>query len=416
MMKTGILHYSVPPVVGGVESVIQAHARQFAALNLPVTVIAGAGSPQDLVPGGVGVLIPELDSRHPEIAALTARLNQGQLPAEFEALTSRIEEKLEPLLAPLDHVIIHNVLTKHFNLPLTAALFRLLNRGVIRHAIAWCHDLSWTSPHSAQDVYERYPWNLLKTPHPNVEYAAISMLRQKEVVESFGLAQEKVKIVYNGVDAAALLGLSPAGLALANRLELWNADVVLLMPVRVTQAKNIEYALKFTAELKHLDVRPKIILTGPPDPHSESSMAYFRELLALRRSLNVEDEFRFVFESGPDPAVPFLIDEGMVSELYRVCDVLFMPSLREGFGMPVLEAGLSGMPVVCSGVPAAIEIALEDAFVFSAHTEPAGLAVDVINWVEENHTLNLRRRIRQEYTWPVLFKQKILPLLGAALE
>lgn len=415
-MKTGILHYSVPPVVGGVENVILAHVRQFAAFNLPVTVIAGAGNPQDLVPGVTGALIPELDSQYPEIAALTVQLNRGELPSEFELLSRRIEEKLEPLLAPLDHVIIHNVLTKHFNLPLTAALFRLLERGVIRHAIAWCHDLSWTSPHSAQFVYERYPWNLLKTPYPNIDYVAISMLRQKEVAESFGLEQEKVKIVYNGVDAGALLGLSPTGLALANRLDLWNADLILLMPVRVTQAKNIEYALKFTAELKHLDICPKIILTGPPDPHSESSMAYFQNLLALRRSLDVENEFRFIFESGPDPAVPYLIDEATVSELYRVCDVLFMPSLREGFGMPVLEAGLLGMPVVCSGVPAAIEIALEDAFVFSAHTEPAGLAVDVLNWVEENHTLNLRRRIRQEYIWPVLFKQKIIPLLEAALE
>ncbi len=414
-MNTGIIHYSVSPIVGGVESVIHAQARQFAAHGLPLTVLAGRGSPQTLAKGVIGVCIPELDSQHPEISALTAQLDAGVLPAQFEALTARLVEVLRPQVADLDVLIVHNVLTKHFNLPLTAAIFRLLDSGDLRRVVAWCHDLSWTSASSAHKVYERYPWNLLKTPHPKVEYVAISMLRQKEVCASFDLPPEAVAIIYNGVDESGLLGLSPTGTRLMERLGLWNADLTFLMPVRVTRAKNIEFALQFTAELKKLDIRPKVILTGPPDPHAPEGLAYYHSLLALRRSLQVEDEFRFVYESGAEASQPFIIDDSLVSELYRVCDIMFLPSLREGFGMPVLEAGLCGMPVLCSNVPAAMEIALDEAFVFSLNTEPDRLAVDVLSWVEEFPSLRLRSRIRQEYTWKALFEQNLLPLLRKSI-
>ena len=46
------------------------------------------------------------------------------------------------------------------------------------------------------------------------------------------------------------LALSQPGEALIERLGLWESDLVLLMPVRITQAKNIEYAIQVTAALK----------------------------------------------------------------------------------------------------------------------------------------------------------------------
>ena len=41
--KTAIIHYSAPPVIGGVEAVIQAHVEVMARLDYPVTVVAGRG-------------------------------------------------------------------------------------------------------------------------------------------------------------------------------------------------------------------------------------------------------------------------------------------------------------------------------------------------------------------------------------
>jgi glycosyltransferase involved in cell wall biosynthesis len=220
-------------------------------------------------------------------------------------------------------------------------------------------------------------------------------------------------VIYNGVNPDVLLGLSAEGHALVTRLGLLESDLVLLMPVRVTQAKNIEYALHVLAALKARRCRPKLIVTGPPDPHDEQSTAYFRSLQMLRRQLGVEEEMRFVFESGPDPDQPFTIDTRIVGDLFRVCDVVFMPSHREGFGMPVLEAGLVGAPVVCTPIPASEEIGGKDVTVFEAVEDPAHLAGQILAWVEQSPVHRLRRRVRQHYTWSAIFYRDIKPLLGS---
>ncbi|MHB8112280.1 MAG: glycosyltransferase family 4 protein [Bellilinea sp.] len=410
-MKTALLHYSAPPVIGGVEAVMLAHARQFVQAGMPIAVIAGSGDASALPAGCEFFPISEMDTQHYEILRLSAALEQGQVLAEFEALTQRLTDVLRPVVTRFDRLLVHNVLTKHFNLPLTAALFRLMDEGATHGVYAWCHDLTWTSPTSRSKVMEAYPWNLLRTARPDVSYVAVSMQRQKETAETFGLPLEKVRVIYNGVDQQALLGISPETSTLADRLGIWDADLVLLMPVRITQAKNIEYAMELMAALKRSDYRARLVVTGPPDPHEINGGAYFQELLDLRRRMKLEQEFRFVYESGPNPAQPYQIDQASVAGLLRLSDLMFMPSHHEGFGLPVLEAGLVGVPVVTTAVPAALEIALEDAFVFSLNTAPDMLVEQLLNWIEENSQYQLRRRVRRDFTWQAIFQREIKPLL-----
>jgi glycosyltransferase involved in cell wall biosynthesis len=408
---TGMLHYSAPPIVGGVEGVIQAHARVFTAAGYPVTVLAGRGD-QTALPAGADLLtVPLIDSQHPQITALTAKLVAGRLPTDFEQATGDLTAALSPLLSPLDALIVHNVFSKQFNLPLTAALFRLLDQGVIRRCIAWCHDLAWTSPRSRAEMHPGYPWDLLRTQRSDVTYVVVSQERRADLAGLFGCPAEEIHVVYNGVDPAELLALSPEGQALIDRLDLWQADLILLMPVRVTQAKNIEFALEVMAALKARIDRPRLVLTGPPDPHDAASMAYFHDLQARRRQLGVEAELRFVFESGPDPDQPYLIDGVVVGDLFRVADVMFMPSHREGFAMPVLEAGLVGIPVVATAVPAAQEIAAPDAILLDLADSVEQVASHILAWAGSDPVHRLRRRTRQRYTWQAILQRDILPLL-----
>jgi glycosyltransferase involved in cell wall biosynthesis len=218
-------------------------------------------------------------------------------------------------------------------------------------------------------------------------------------------------VIYNGVDPATVLGLSPEGRQLIDRLGLLDADLVLIMPVRITRAKNIEYALSVAAALKARACRVKAIVTGPPDPHEADSLNYFHALRDLRRRLQLEAEFRFIYESGPTAAEPYTIDSQVVGDLLRASDVMFMPSHREGFGMPVLEAGLSGQLVACADVPAAAEIGGADVMRFNLQDDPACTADRLLAWAEQSATHQLRRRVRQNYTWPAIFKRGIGPLL-----
>lgn len=408
----GLLHYSAPPIIGGVEAVLSAHAALLSANGYPVTVVAGRGEEHALPEGTRFGLVAPVDSQHQAITAASALLEQGIVPADFEQLVEQLTSSLAPILAALDVVIVHNVFTKHFNLPLTAALFQLLDARVIRHCIAWGHDFTWTSPNSRSLVFAGHPWDLLRTYHEDVTYVVVSEERRRELVDLYQCPPQAIRVIYNGVDPAALWGLSPISRALVERLALLSADLILLMPVRVTQAKNVEYALEVVAELERVGLAVKLVYTGPPDPHDAQSMAYYHRLQARRSELGLDDSFHFVFESGPDPDSPFLINMTTVSDLYRVSDLLFMPSHREGFGMPILEAGLLGLPIIASdAVPAAREIGGVDVLRFEPDTTPAALARLISRRAVDDPRLRLARQIRHRYTWEAIFRHDIEPLL-----
>jgi glycosyltransferase involved in cell wall biosynthesis len=409
--KIAIMHYSSAPIIGGVESVIDAHVKLFLQAGYDTTVIAGRGS-QDALPSGVNfVSIPEIDSQYPSIKDFNSYLEMGEIPSGFDQMVEVIFKVLAPVVAGFDHIILHNVFTKHFNLPLTAALFRLLDQRIIRHAIAWCHDFTWTSPSSRVKVHPGYPWDLLRTQRSDMTYVVVSKRRQGELAGLFTCPPDQIKVVYNGVDPVELLGLTPEGRDLILRLGLLESEINLLMPVRVTRAKNIEYALHVLAEIKSKRKSPKLVLTGPPDPHDPKSMIYYDSLIDLREQLNLREEFRFVFESGVDPQQPYVINNRTVGDLFRVSDMLFMPSHREGFGMPVLEAGLAGLPIVSTDIPASAEIAKGDALIFPPDQSPEITADQIIDLLDNNSISRLRRRVRLEYTWQGIFHREISPLL-----
>lgn len=407
-----IVHYSAPPVIGGVEAVMEAHARLLLAAGYDVTVVAGRGAAEDLPLGVKLQLIPEMDSQHPDIVSLSEALERSQMPSDFENMVDRLETALGPLLGNHSAVMVHNVYTKHFNLPLTAALFRLLDDHVIARNIAWCHDFTWTSPSSRSKVHSGYPWDLLRTHRSDTTYVVVSQERQRDLANLLQRPPSEIRVVYNGVFAHELMGLSQEGLALVERLDLLESDLILLMPVRVTQAKNIEYALEVVRAIQAQGLSPKLVLTGPPDPHDDKSMAYYTHLKELRALLGVEHAMRFVFESGPDPNQPYLIDPTVVADLYRASDVLFMPSHREGFGMPVLEAGLLGLTTFCTRVPAAVEIGGHDVHLFDASDGAEHTASRIVEWSESSPTHQLRRRVRQRYTWQAIFQRDIEPLVA----
>ena len=412
MNTIALLHYSAPPVIGGVENVILAHVRLLVESGYPTTVIAGKGAPEAFPSGTELVLLPELDSQNTRILEMTQALNQGNIPPGFEEMTTHLVDALASVLQSTDFLMAHNVLTKHFNLPLTAALFRMLDAGMIRRCAAWCHDMSWTSPRSRPKMHEGYPWEFLRTRRPEISYVTVSNGRQQELADLFGCRPQEIRVIYNGVDPAELLALSEEGLALIDRLDMWNSDLNLLMPVRVTQAKNIELAIHVAAALKEKGINPNIVVTGPPDPHDPMNMEYFQSLLKLRNELGVDQQVHFVYHSGPNPVDPLIVAMPIVAELFRVSDALFMPSRREGFGMPILEAGLAGIPVFSTDhVPAANEIGGQNVIRFSAEADPDQVAGLIIESIGKSPMLQLRRRVRQGLTWRSIFNRQIIPLL-----
>ncbi|TMF94569.1 MAG: glycosyltransferase family 4 protein, partial [Chloroflexi bacterium] len=134
--RVGLLHYTSPPIIGGVETILHEQAVRLAARGYPVTILAGRGGP---LPGRAKLaIIPELDSQETAVSAVREALDRGEIPSEFATLRAEIVQRLTTELDELDVLIVHNALTLHFNLPLTAALWTLAS-GHRARIISWVH-------------------------------------------------------------------------------------------------------------------------------------------------------------------------------------------------------------------------------------------------------------------------------------
>jgi glycosyltransferase involved in cell wall biosynthesis len=406
-----ILHYAGPPTVGGVETTMAAHARVLAADGWRVRIVAGRAALEH--PGVEVVCAPEFDSRGPEVEQVARELAAGVAGPQFEALAGRAEERLERALAGAQVAIVHNLLTLHKNLAFTAALHRLQAAGRAPRLLAWCHDFAWRDPLYAAELHAGPPWELLRQPWPGARYVAVSQDRREMLAELLGLPAGQIAVVTPGVDLAAFLKLEPETAALAAQLDLLDAEPLLLLPARITRRKNIEAAVAIAGALRAEGLRPRLLVTGPPGPHNPANAAYLAQLQALRAATGDEDSVVFLYERFTDAAGrPRPVSDAMLADLFRLADGLLMPSRYEGFGIPLLEAGLAGIPIFCSDIAPFRESAGEAALRFDPEAPAAETARRIAAALRNDARYAFRRHVRRSYTWEAIYQREIVPLLG----
>ena len=409
--KTAILHYSAPPTIGGVESVISAHAKVFVQEGFPIHVIAGNGEEAALPKGTEFTNLPLLDSQNKRVLEVNKELKSGIVSEAYKQLREKIKIQLENYLTEVDNLIVHNLLSKNFNLAATDAIISLFEEGKISNLIAWSHDFSFDSENDKKFLHGGPPWEILQTYYPKIHYVVVSQERRKILSRILDIPEEKIQVIYNGFDPNLILGTHDETSDLIKHLKLNDADLIILMPVRITKAKNIEFAMEIASNLQAKDLNPRFILTGPPDPHDPDNMAYFKELKNKRRSLNIETLFRFLYEENPHSDEPYILDMEIVADLYRVCDTVLMTSHHEGFGMPIIEAGYSGKTIFSTKIPAADEIGKEKIHRFSLEEGPEEIAEEIFKWASSNPVHLMRVWTRQNLTWQKIFDKDIQPLL-----
>ncbi len=80
------------------------------------------------------------------------------------------------------------------------------------------------------------------------------------------------------------------------------------------------------------------------------------------------------------------VDETTMNEIYNACDVLYFPTLMEGFGYPVVEAFKTGLPVVSSDINIIREVS-SDAAVLVDPTDLQDNIKGINNAIENNKTM-----------------------------
>jgi glycosyltransferase involved in cell wall biosynthesis len=175
---------------------------------------------------------------------------------------------------------------------------------------------------------------------------AISECTRQDLVMHYGLPPEKISVIYEAADPRFRAPLPKAIRAAGRRYGL--PERYLLFVGTIEPRKNLNRLLQAFETLWGEGLTDGLVIVG------KRGWLYENFFAALERS----------------PARQAVIFPGFVPDedlpaLYGGAQAMALPSLYEGFGLPVLEAMACGAPVVCSDTSSLPEIAGEAALLVS---------------------------------------------------
>jgi glycosyltransferase involved in cell wall biosynthesis len=345
-MRIGLVHYSAPPVIGGVERVLGQQAGVLVKHGHEVVVVCG---------------------------------NEG---AEVEGCELRVVDwgEVSGALRDCELSMVHNMLTMPFDDRAARALAEWSRKG---RMINWVHDVDVT-----KEWFEALGFV--------GRHVAVSEARKALLQDRLGV--EECVVVPNGVDVAATLGWSERIAA----LNLWERDLVLFHPSRVLARKNMELGVEVVEQLRQRGVEAVYVVSGAPDPHRVASAQYAEALKRMVEEKGLADAVIFVGEQGA------VTDEEMRA-LYGLADVVFFPSKAEGFGLPLVESALFGVPVLCSDIAPHREVG-GDGVVFFGLDENAGKVAERVMAMRSSRSKD-RRVAAARYGWNRIYQDCLEPLL-----
>lgn len=408
--NVALVHYSYPPVIGGVEFIMEGHARVLAQHGYRVKIIAGAGASN--VENIDVHIIENFKPDTPKTKTVQTELDKGLVTGNFEDLKNELKASIKEALKDIQVCFIHNIFTMHFNLALTAALSEVVQEeGKEKFFYAWCHDATFNLPYYSLPSHETYPWNLLGHIQERCQYIAISELRQKELSKLFGVEYSSIKVVPDGIDVKSFLGIKNIIWDIASELGLFDQDLVMFFPSRILRRKNYELAIKITGCIKNNGNRCLLLLTGPPDPHNPDTSKYLKELRSLIKDLEIEEDIIFIYDLkekyGPDLNIGYV----ELQNFYSLSDLLLLTSSQEGFGIPLLEAAAKKLPIACPNISPLKEIVKGQALLFEIQDKPEEIARQIIEFLKNQPTYHMFRRLMVNFSWEAIYKNYLKELV-----
>ncbi len=292
-------------------------------------------------------------TRHSEL--VPERIEPIELPAGSQVVRMgvrmpRLLRRLRPALAHFQH-----------SLPLACPC----------PAVVTVHDLSFERDPTVMSTRDRLIFRAVvpRSARRAARVLAVSELTKRDLIELYGIPEEKIVVTPNGVDAAFTPeGPSPNG-------EPYALFVGALQPRKDATAAIDALALIGNGA-------PRLVVVG----QDKGGRAQAEQAVA-RNGLAGRVEFR-----GHVP-------QAELAALYRGAACLVFPSRYEGFGLPVLEAMASGTPVVATTAGALPEVA-GGAAILVAERNPVALAGGIERAIADRERLVAAGLERAgQFTW-----------------
>jgi len=173
----------------------------------------------------------------------------------------------------------------------------------------------------------------------------------------------------------------------------------------------MELSVRVTRALHDLGLKARLLITGAHDPHEPKNLGYYHELKNLAATLGIENDVLIMAEYAFRSGEKIMADHITIRDLYLISDILFLPSFKEGFGIPLLESGMIKLPIVCSNIPPFLEIGDEDVCLFDLVETPERIAQRILEFVEGLKPYKMFRKVIRRYVWDNIYHEKLLPLL-----
>lgn len=200
-------------------------------------------------------------------------------------------------------------------------------RGV--KTIVTVHDLiflRFPEYYGAIDV-SIYKWKLLKACASADAIVAVSHQTAADLKDFLGADANKIRVVYQGCHPSFYRMFSTQGIEDVRRKYNLPKEFVLYVGT-LEKRKNAGLIIKALARLKH-DV--PVVLVGKPTK-------YIAELEGIIKKHDIRARVQFIYNA----------EFADLPAFYQAASLFVYPSVFEGFGIPIVEAIASGVPVITS--------------------------------------------------------------------
>jgi len=406
-----IAHYSLPPVVGGVENIIGPQAEMFAKQDYLVTLLSGEGNIE-----GKNIKtsnITDLNPNSPHIRSIQRILRLGSLPENYEFRLQNLQKKIETQVGDINTIIIHNIMTMPFNLTATEAFWNYIEKNPDKKFYLWTHDLAWLMEDHKNNLYNRRPWTLLKSALPNVQYITISEFRRRQMAELLNIPRKKITVIPNVLKYQDFLSFHDVTTQIISHLKLFYRYPFVLIPARQLPRKNIERSIRIISNLRQDFPEILGIITGKPEMENGGLTSYSQYLVDLVREYDLEKSVIFLSDIFAELSISEVKNREVVHDLYFVAHLVLYLSLDEGFGLPILEAGAARTPIAVTQIPVFREVAKDGVLYLPTDESPEFNANRLMKFLKENLSKSdlLFKRVFSHYNWQTYWQDYLKSIL-----